>query len=253
MESSMEKQVVETPEQVSPKISVKMTSKVIQYPVKKLVPSKFNHISNPESTEKFEELRKSIKANGILQPLVISPEGTIYCGHHRWLVAEQEGMETVPVIQTAEVLDQSDELGLVVVDNLIRRQMTRKQRMDLYKRFEASYNDIISRPAARSKGTLTFKETAKQLARRFGLPERLVRSDLTRARREVKKASQTPTDVSSELATRAKKRLDATYREMKTASRPDTVKQVIRIVENGLDQLNSLYAEQTKNRRKRSK
>lgn len=51
--------------------------------------------------QKFAELVADVRANGILQPIIVSPEGDRYrvmAGETRWLAAQEAGLATVPVV-----------------------------------------------------------------------------------------------------------------------------------------------------------
>lgn len=69
--------------------------------------------------EKREELKRSIAAHGIRDPIKILPDYTIIAGHQRWQVARELGLKTVPV----EILDLPPEEAeyLLVADNTERR------------------------------------------------------------------------------------------------------------------------------------
>ncbi len=69
----------------------------------------------------FAELVSSIRKNGVLQPLVVTPEGDRYrlmAGFRRWLAAQEAGLLTVPVvIREATELQR---LEVMLEENLIR-------------------------------------------------------------------------------------------------------------------------------------
>src|SRR6476659_5649921 len=50
--------------------------------------------------ERLEDLAKSIRANGIIQPIVVRRDGAGYriiAGERRWRAAQKAGLRTVPV------------------------------------------------------------------------------------------------------------------------------------------------------------
>ncbi|AEJ43694.1 ParB domain protein nuclease [Alicyclobacillus acidocaldarius subsp. acidocaldarius Tc-4-1] len=69
--------------------------------------------------EKYEELRRSIEAHGIRDPLKVLPDGTIIAGHQRWRVAKELGLERVPVV-IYDISEQEAEY-LLIADNEERR------------------------------------------------------------------------------------------------------------------------------------
>ena len=103
-------------------------------PVESLVP-------NPQQPRKsfdpraLEELATSIRASGVLQPLVVRPRGSqfeILVGERRWRAAQQAGLTRVPAI-VREAL----ELGLV--ENLLREDLNPVEAAQAYQRLLAEF------------------------------------------------------------------------------------------------------------------
>src|SRR5437764_14095180 len=74
--------------------------------------------------EALEELARSIKASGIIQPLVVRPIGGRYqliAGERRWRAAQRASLSKVPVI----VRQVSDDLALemTLVENIQREDL----------------------------------------------------------------------------------------------------------------------------------
>lgn len=91
-----------------------------------LVPNPRQPRSNYEA-EPLDELAASIKAKGILQPLVVKELATggyeIVFGHRRWLAADKAGLTTVPAIVRI-VVDGKDSLILALTENKVRHDMS---------------------------------------------------------------------------------------------------------------------------------
>lgn len=70
--------------------------------------------------EKYEEVKNSIRVNGIRDPLKILPGYTIIAGHQRFRIAQELGLEKVPVV----IIDISPKEAeyLLIDDNEERRQ-----------------------------------------------------------------------------------------------------------------------------------
>ena len=83
--------------------------------------------ANPEQPrvhfdeENLKELSQSIKQHGIIQPLVVTPNGEKYyiiAGERRWRAAKLSGLKTVPaIVRSAEQLER---LELALVENVQR-------------------------------------------------------------------------------------------------------------------------------------
>ena len=94
-------------------------------PIASLVPNRLQ----PRSTfdeEGLEELARSIRAQGVIQPLVVAPRGdgtfTIVAGERRWRAAQRCGLEELPVV-VREVDDDRQLLELALVENLQRADL----------------------------------------------------------------------------------------------------------------------------------
>ncbi|WP_175330111.1 ParB/RepB/Spo0J family partition protein [Candidatus Ichthyocystis hellenicum] len=98
---------------------------IIQCPVEKLIPGKYQPRTfiDPES---LEELAASIRAHGLMNPLVVRPEEgggyEIVAGERRWRASKLVGLETVPVV----VRDVPDAvaLPLAIIENVQRESLT---------------------------------------------------------------------------------------------------------------------------------
>jgi ParB family transcriptional regulator, chromosome partitioning protein len=74
--------------------------------------------------ENLEELAQSIRANGIVQPILVRRKGQRYqivAGERRWRAAQRAGLQKVPAV----VKDVSDEklLELALVENIQRQEL----------------------------------------------------------------------------------------------------------------------------------
>jgi len=76
---------------------------------------------NPES---LEELSQSIKSSGLIQPIIVVPEGDGYkiiVGERRWRAAQKIGLKKIPVLIRAIPLEQ--ELEVSLIENLQREEL----------------------------------------------------------------------------------------------------------------------------------
>ncbi len=75
-------------------------------------------------TEALEDLARSIRANGVLQPILVRPSNGKYeiiAGERRWRAAQRAGLQRVPVI-VRETAD-AQMLELALVENLQREDL----------------------------------------------------------------------------------------------------------------------------------
>jgi len=83
----------------------------------------------------LEELAASIRANGIVQPIVVRPAGGRYqivAGERRWRAAQRAGMRRVPVV-VREIPDDKL-LELALVENIQRQELNPIEEADAYRK-----------------------------------------------------------------------------------------------------------------------
>ena len=90
----------------------------------------------------LEELAASIRAQGIIQPLVVSPLGNgryaIVAGERRWRAARLAGLERVPV-HIREVESNEELLQLALVENLQREDLRAIEEAEAYDQLRESF------------------------------------------------------------------------------------------------------------------
>jgi len=76
-------------------------------------------------TAKLAELADSIRAQGIIQPIVARPNGDgqfeIVAGERRWRAAQQAGLESVPVV--VRELDDRTVVAMALIENIQREDL----------------------------------------------------------------------------------------------------------------------------------
>ncbi len=90
----------------------------------------------------LNELAGSVRARGIVQPLVVTPgEGdtyTIIAGERRWRAAQRAGLAEVPVVVRA-VADERELLELALVENLQRTDLDPMEEAEAYRSLQESF------------------------------------------------------------------------------------------------------------------
>lgn len=173
--------------------------------VKKVKPSKLKE--NPlnqqffrkESEEYFAKLTSDIKERGVIVPLIAKKDGTLLAGHNRLKIAYNIGLKKIPVQYVKNGLDDENEKQFVIKDNLLRRQLTHDDRIELYRVLYTNFNNRIlkeTRGGDRKSDKSKIKRssdpliddilTAEKIAKEIGKPLGTVKRDLTKARKEIK-------------------------------------------------------------------
>jgi ParB family transcriptional regulator, chromosome partitioning protein len=83
----------------------------------------------------LEELTQSIKANGVVQPIVVRRQGASYeivAGERRWRASQRAGLQKIPVV----IKDVSDEklLELALIENIQRQELNAIEEARAYKK-----------------------------------------------------------------------------------------------------------------------
>ena len=114
------------------------------------------------SEEKLEELAKSIKKNGVIQPIAVRPikaengKFEIVAGERRWLAAQRAGLHEIPVI----ILDLSDveSLEVAIVENIQRDDLNPIEEARGYKRLNEEFkydHESISKLMSKSRSHIS--------------------------------------------------------------------------------------------------
>ncbi len=108
--------------------------------------------------EALEELARSIKASGIIQPLVVRPVGSRYqliAGERRWRAAQRAGLSRVSVI----IRQVSDELALemTLVENIQREDLNPIEAARAFDRLMAEFQltqEIVAERTGKDRTTV---------------------------------------------------------------------------------------------------
>lgn len=90
-----------------------------------LAPSPLNPRGPVVEDDELRDLADSIRAQGILQPLVVTRNGTVIAGHRRHAAARLAGLTHVPCI--VRDLTPGQQLAVMLVENLQRRSLSPMQ------------------------------------------------------------------------------------------------------------------------------
>ena len=110
-----------------------------------LVPNKFQP-RNYFDDAKIEELAKSIKKNGLIQPVLVrvdkdEAEGKTYeiiAGERRWLAAQRAGLHDIPVIISN--INDKQSLELAIIENIQREELNSMDEAKGYEKLMKEFN-----------------------------------------------------------------------------------------------------------------
>jgi ParB family transcriptional regulator, chromosome partitioning protein len=89
----------------------------------------------------LDELANSIRASGLIQPILIRPTGERYqlvAGERRWRAAGKAGLETVPAV--VREIDDAEALELALAENLLREALNPLEIAHAYERLQQEFH-----------------------------------------------------------------------------------------------------------------
>ena len=123
----------------------------LEIDIDRLVPNSFQPRRQMDDA-RLEELARSIKSNGIIQPIVVRRSGDrfhIIAGERRWRAAQLAGLPRVPVVVREIVAGQERSLlEMALIENIQRENLNPIDEAQAYKRlteeFRLTQDDIAS-------------------------------------------------------------------------------------------------------------
>ncbi|SEF98345.1 chromosome partitioning protein, ParB family [Caloramator fervidus] len=91
--------------------------------------------------EKINSLAESIKAHGIIQPIIVKKEGDFYkiiAGERRWRAAKIAGLKKVPVVE--KDLTDREIMEISLIENIQREDLTPIEEAMAYKKLMEEFN-----------------------------------------------------------------------------------------------------------------
>ena len=132
--------------------------RIRQIPIEEVRPNR-NQPRKTFQPRGLQELVASIRANGILQPLLVQKVGggfEIIAGERRYRAACMAGLRRVPAILRA-VDQESDTLELALIENLQREDLNPIEEAEAYTRLQEDYGytqELLSRKLGKARATV---------------------------------------------------------------------------------------------------
>jgi ParB family transcriptional regulator, chromosome partitioning protein len=128
--------------------------------IDRIVPNDYQP-RGPINDGRLHELAESIKANGVIQPIVVRPIGDrfqIIAGERRWRAAQLAGLRTVP-IAVRDVPDRDDQalLRMALVENVQREDLNPIEEAQAYRRLSDDFHltqDAIAAAVGKDRASI---------------------------------------------------------------------------------------------------
>lgn len=133
-------------------MKMKIKNEILQIPIEKNREHKDNYLLfSPLNEHLYTELKENIRVHGILQPILLTEELTIVCGHNRWRIAKELDYSTVDckIVQGS----QTELIQLMISDNSLRRGAEKNILRLIEQAYQLSQTGTI-RDGASTMGTL---------------------------------------------------------------------------------------------------
>ena len=107
--------------------------------------------------DKINELAESIKENGLVQPIIVSKNGSRYkiiAGERRWRAARVAGLSMVPVVIREDTLDDGKILELALIENIQRQDLNAIEEATAIKSLMSEYKmtqEMVAQKIGRSR------------------------------------------------------------------------------------------------------
>lgn len=164
--------------------SVQMSGKIEYVKPSDLKPNPLNTTLFSTNNADLDKLRADIQERGILVPLIVKRDKTVLAGHTRLNIALELGLLSVPVqFVDSGLQSEEEERKFVINDNLLRRQLSNEERMNLYRVLYPTLDTLLADDKSNGrpkKGELTIK----QIAEETGQQTNTVKKQFQRAREE---------------------------------------------------------------------
>jgi ParB family chromosome partitioning protein len=161
-------------------LDVEAERPIATLPLSRLKPNRFQPRTQFDTPE-LAELAASIRTQGVVQPIVVSPrrggDYTIVVGERRWRAARQAGLSEVPVVIRVVATDR-ELLEMALVENLQRTDLNPMEEAEAYRRLGEEFGlnqEEVANRVGKSRSAVT------NALRLLGLPDEV--QDLLRGRR----------------------------------------------------------------------
>ncbi|WP_346913835.1 ParB/RepB/Spo0J family partition protein [Clostridium sp.] len=125
--------------------------------------------------EQYIKFKKSIEEDGILTPLIVSPDMTIISGHQRYQASKDLGIKLIPVIIKEDLIDEDEKLKKLLATNFGRLKNNPVKQGRVLSEYEKLCG-IQSGGDRKSKGKISPLITQLDIAKELGVDVKTLRN-----------------------------------------------------------------------------
>jgi len=172
--------------------------------------------------EALDELADSIRERGVLQPILLRPDGEDYliiAGERRWRAAQRARLHTIPAI--VREIDESTTAELALIENIQRQDLNALEEAEGYRQLIARHGhtqDDIGRIVHKSRSHIA------NLLRLLDLPEfvkqSLLQGDISMGHARAVATAEDPEELTREIITKGLSVRQAEERARREKVRP---------------------------------
>ena len=118
------------------------------------------------SGEEYARFKKSIQEDGILSPILVSPDMTVISGHQRLKACKDLGINLVPVMIREDLINEDEKVKTLLVANFGRLKNDPIKQAKVYKEYEKICGITMGRPSkevVNNSRLITQEDIAKEL------------------------------------------------------------------------------------------
>ena len=157
-------------EALIPKVSRVASVEVVSIDINKIKPNKYQSRMQFDQ-EKLKELASSIKREGVVQPIIVSPSGDNYqlvAGERRWWAAKMAELKEIPALVRTVTDREMFEISLI--ENIQREDLNAIEEAQAFQRFMKEFN-LSQQELADHLGKT--RSTVANILRLINLPEEI--------------------------------------------------------------------------------
>ena len=154
--------------------------------------------------ESLDELAESIRERGVLQPILLRPDGDgfqIVAGERRWRAAQRAQLHAIPAIIRES--DDATTAELALIENIQREDLNALEEAEAYRQLIETHGhgqDAVARLVSKSRSHVA------NLLRLLNLPEfvrqSLLRGDISMGHARAVATAEDPEDLTREIVTK---------------------------------------------------